>query len=87
VLAAELRRELAPAHALFGRVGSVIGRDASSDDIVAEVAGGGFAIIHLTWTGRLDPDPERYPATRMLRDIQSLLAALDAGPKESFEKD
>jgi hypothetical protein len=86
-LEAELGRELAPAHSLFGKVGSVIGRDESSDDVVTELVGGGFAIVHLTWSGRIDPDPEQHPAVRMLPDVQDLLADLDTRANELGEDD
>jgi hypothetical protein len=43
------------------------------DDVVFQVDGGTFAIIHLTWTGHLERAP--WPIARRFQTTGALLAA------------
>lgn len=69
-LVAELRRELCPEHSLYGRSVVALGRREDCDDILFQVLGDEvlFAVVHLTWRGRREPDP-RWPATELYPEI------------------
>ncbi|MFO1183592.1 MAG: hypothetical protein U1E56_02240 [Bauldia sp.] len=75
-LEAELQRELAPPHWLYGRTATVIGRSLASDDIVIALDDGGYAVVHLTWAGRETLAPETFPAATPCTDSAALQAAM-----------
>jgi hypothetical protein len=60
---AELKRELAPSHPLFGSELRAIGCG-FGDDVLFQFADGSnrVAVVHLTWAGRVEADP-RWPHT------------------------
>lgn len=45
----ELSRELPEGHVVSGKAVQAIARRADCDDVLFEVAGVGFAVVHLTW--------------------------------------
>ena len=63
-LAAELTREVGPAHALFGREAVAVGRRLDQDDVLFWLPAGPavLAVVHLTWSGRRERSPH-WPAT------------------------
>jgi hypothetical protein len=61
-LESELRRELSPDHLLGGRAFLAVARRQDCDDVLFQVEGVGFAVVHLTWSGRVDP---RWPRTEI----------------------
>ena len=63
-LAAELRRELGDGHELTSRGWVVVAEALPQDEVVLGLAGGGVALVHLTWTGRTETAP--YPLTRIV---------------------
>lgn len=76
---AELEREVAPGHVLMGLEVAGVGRRRDRDDALFALSTGGWAIVHLTWTGKAEADP-RWPSTQTFRDPADLRArfALDA---------
>jgi hypothetical protein len=68
-LDAEVARELPPGHILTGRtlVASAVRSD--RDDVLFEVSGLGYAVVHLTWAGRRETSPE-WPRTEVFRSIE-----------------
>jgi len=70
----ELRREIVPGHALFGRAIHLIARRTDRDDVIAEVGAVGYALVHPTWTGQAETPP--WPRTTTYPDLRSLCAAL-----------
>lgn len=59
-LEAELKRELAPGHRLYGKVLKAILVKRGSDDVIFENENA-FVLVHLTWSGQQETAPE-WPA-------------------------
>ncbi|WP_052674357.1 hypothetical protein [Microbacterium azadirachtae] len=61
LLAAELRRELGPAHPLAGTQWTVVAEAEPQDDVLV-VTAMGVAMVHLTWSGNTEslPWPREY---------------------------
>lgn len=70
-LRAELVREISPAHPLHDRDPCVIGRRVDNDDILVKTNDGRFAVVHLTWSGRIDQYPDKYPWTVFFASIET----------------
>ena len=75
-LVAELLRELAPGHKLFGLKALAIGRRADCDDVLFqfESAVTPLAVVHLTWSGK----PERrteWPSTELFSTLDVFVEA------------
>lgn len=51
-LEAELARELGSEHPLAGRVRMAEARHLASDRVVVQLHDGGYALVHLTWSGQ-----------------------------------
>ena len=62
-LEAELAQELGDQHSLLGATARAIARREDSDDVLFRLDAGPalFAVVHLTWSGRVEQDP-RWPA-------------------------
>lgn len=61
----EFYREVSPEHRLFGKTVAAIGRRCDCDDVLFEISQGeGFAVVHLTWKGRPESNPD-WPHTRL----------------------
>jgi hypothetical protein len=56
----ELRKEVPPGHILHGSVARAIARRNDSDDVLfkIELPNTRYAVVHLTWTGAPEPDPQ-----------------------------
>lgn len=67
VLAAELQREIAPGHALYGEVWRVIAKALPNDDVVVE-CGDEVAVVHLTGTQKQDRPP--WPMTTFIASVE-----------------
>jgi hypothetical protein len=67
----ELRREVGPDHALFGKTWVIVARALPQDEVVV-VAGDEVALVHLTWAGHAENAP--WPQCDQLPSA----AALDA---------
>lgn len=77
-----LERELSAAHPLFSRSPKVIGRCRATDDVVVSLGDGSFAIVHLTWQGKPDQFPDKYPAWTGVQTIEQLNGYIAQGPEE-----
>jgi hypothetical protein len=66
----ELRRELAPGHALFAVPVTAIGRRCDCDDVIYSIEDGTarVAVVHLTWNQN-PPDPPPWPDTLLYESI------------------
>ena len=75
-LDAELRAEVGPGHVLEGRSTSVIARCGACDHVFAHIdeSPPGWAIVHLTWSGR--PDRAPWPRTAVFTSIRAATAEL-----------
>ena len=51
-------RELPPDHALSGRALQAVAVRLDEDDVLFKVAGLGYALIRLTWSGRGESSPQ-----------------------------
>ncbi len=67
---AELSRELCDKHALHGSQARAIARREDNDDVLFALEGGPapFAVVHLTWSGKEEPDP-RWPACELFETL------------------
>jgi hypothetical protein len=59
ILICELRRELAEEHVLFKVPVAAVARRTDSDDVLFATIESSkpLAVVHLTWSGRSEPDP------------------------------
>jgi hypothetical protein len=74
-LLAELEREIAPGHVLFGALVVVVAHREGTDDILCRHVDfpSRFTVVHLTWRGREEID-EHHPAVESDGDFESFLA-------------
>jgi hypothetical protein len=68
-LRAELSREVASGHPLYGVPVVVIACRDDCDDVLIEYKSELFAVVRLTWTGRAESDP-RWPDTRFFGTLR-----------------
>jgi hypothetical protein len=68
VLEAELELEVAPGHPLHGRSWHVVARALPQDDVLV-ASGDGVAVVHLTWSGRVESPP--WPTTTFLSSAEA----------------
>lgn len=69
----ELRTELSTGHVLDGRRWVMFARRTDRDDAVLHLASGGYAVVHLTWSGRTEQPP--WPSTTVYQDLRDLTAS------------
>jgi hypothetical protein len=70
-LVAELNRELATGHPIYGRQARAIAHCSGCDDVVFALEDNGtFALVHLTWSGR--PGVPPWPHTTVLPTFVAL---------------
>ncbi len=67
-LEAQLARELHAEHVLAGRVVRAVARRGDNDDVLFEVEGKGYAVVHLTWA-RQRVNDARLPRTRFFASL------------------
>lgn len=72
---AELRTEIPPGHPLAGTTWRMLARRTDRDDAVLALAPRGYALVHLTWSGRAESPP--WPRTKLFSDFHSL--AIEVG--------
>ena len=65
----QLRREVGPQHALFGRQVSLIARRFDTDDALFQLSGQHVAEVHLTWRRGMEPDP-RWPRAGIFDSLE-----------------
>ncbi len=65
----ELERELPIDHVLAGRSIRAVAARADHDDILFEVLGMGYAVVHLTWSGHRESNPA-WPSTQLFSSLQ-----------------
>lgn len=73
----ELSKELTDVHPLASLEPRVIGRCSASDDIVVELNDGRLAIVHLTWCGKPDQFPDKFPDTTIYSSVAEFNDAID----------
>ena len=71
----ELASELPRGHLLERKKVRVIGRRADQDDVLFEVDGSGYAVVHLTWTGRQEEAPD-WPRVTMFESLEDFRRGL-----------
>jgi hypothetical protein len=71
-LAAELRAEVAPGHSLHGIYVAAVGFSIARDDVLFRLAGGRWAVVHLTYA---KPDRPPWPHTTFLDSVAAVEAA------------
>ncbi len=69
----ELQREFTEGHPLSNLKVCALARRVDSDDVLFAVERDGqptqFAVVHLTWRGRPEPDP-RWPETELFGSLE-----------------
>jgi hypothetical protein len=68
-LEAEVVRELPPGHVLAGRPLAAAAARSDRDDVLFEVPGLGYAVVHLTWSSRRETSPE-WPRAEVFTSIE-----------------
>jgi hypothetical protein len=68
-LEAELARELHADHVLAGRSLRAVAARADQDDVLFEVDGIGFAVVHLTWSGRRESSAQ-WPSSQLFPSLE-----------------
>jgi hypothetical protein len=68
-LDAEVARELAPGHVLTGKTLTAVAARSDQDDVLFEVEGVGYAVVHLTWSGRRETSPQ-WPRAEVFTSIE-----------------
>ncbi|WP_045876499.1 hypothetical protein [Pseudofrankia sp. DC12] len=74
-LARELRAEVAIGHPLHGQRAAIIAQSSAADDIIVELAEGGWAHVHLTWIHAAESPP--WPVTTFYETVAALEQDLD----------
>ncbi len=64
----ELESELPLGHVLAGQTIRAIAARADQDDILFEVIGVGYAVVHLTWSRRCESNP-LWPSTELFSSL------------------
>ena len=73
-VAAELRLELGPDHALRGQLVRAVAWRRDQDDVLFQLGHSvEVAVVHLTWKGKAEPDP-LFPETVRYRSLQEWVA-------------
>jgi hypothetical protein len=72
-LEAELARELSADHVLAGKTVRAIARRSDNDDVLFEVAGTGYAVVHLTWR-RTREESGAWPSTALFSSLEAWAA-------------
>jgi hypothetical protein len=62
----ELRREVSTNHVLSGKTCRAVARRQDCDDVLFEVDGVGFAVVHLTWSRENGPN---WPNTEVYASL------------------
>ena len=82
-----LERELSIAHPLFNLNPKVIGRSSASDEVVVSLKDGSLAFVHLTWQGKPDQYPEKFPAWSRIQTIEQFNGHIAQDAEEYEEND
>jgi hypothetical protein len=72
-LESELRKELKEGHSLFGLSFKIVGKREDEDDVLVSTEQG-FFIVHLTWSGKVEPLP--FPRTERFETLEKLRTKL-----------
>jgi len=69
-LVKELQREVTEHHLMWNRKVRAIGQRADADDVLFEIEGPvrSYAVVHLTWSGEPENDPE-LPDTKLFSSL------------------
>ncbi|MGH7281569.1 MAG: hypothetical protein ACRELY_08615 [Polyangiaceae bacterium] len=65
----ELARELSPEHTLAGHTVHAIAARCDCDDVLFEVPGIGYAVVHLSWPREREHSPN-YPTTHFFSSFE-----------------
>ena len=69
----ELIKEISKKHPAYGEDPKVIGRRVDTDDILVTLNNTKVAVIHLTYAGKVDQYPEKYPWTTIFENIEAFV--------------
>jgi hypothetical protein len=80
-----LASELTSVHPLFSFQPKILGRCRSNDDVVAILNDGRIAVIHLTWKGKPDQNPEKYPSWGCFNTVEAFNRAIECDEDDDEE--
>lgn len=72
----ELAKEISHGHPLHAQDWHLIARRRDCDDALLELASGGYAVVHLTWSARNERPP--WPETTFYRSLRDLAECEEA---------
>ena len=84
-LESELARELPTGHVLSGKRATAIAARSDQDDVLFDVTGLGFAVVHLTWSGRQESSPQ-WPGTRLFTSLDEWAARVMVPAHREFSE-
>lgn len=86
-LAAELSKELARGHPLYGAKARAIARRSDCDDVLFVVRGDRrrYAVVHLTWSSK--PEPAGWPAFELYDSLAQWLQERMLPDREAWTAD
>lgn len=72
-----LESELTKAHPLYSYRPKPFGRCIANDDVAALLNDGRIAVIHLSWKGKPDPYPDKYPSWGCFNTVEAFNRAIE----------
>lgn len=82
-----IESELTPAHPLFSLQPKVFGRCVANDDVAALLNDGKIAVIHLSWKGKPDQFPEKYPSWGCFSTVEAFNRAIEDDEEDEEDED
>jgi hypothetical protein len=82
----ELARELHPNHILAERTFHVVAARSDRDDVLCEVPGLGYAVVHVTWSGRRERSPQ-WPTAEIFSSLEDWGERRMKRDHEEYESD
>jgi hypothetical protein len=65
----QLVRELPAGHVIAGKSKRAVATRTDRDDVLFELFDGGYAVVHLSWSGRTQKDTQ-WPATQLFASLE-----------------
>ena len=80
-----LASELTSVHPLFWFQPKILGRCRANDDVVAILNDGRIAVIHLSWKGKPDQYPEKYPSWVCFNNVEAFNRSIECEEDDDKE--
>ncbi len=83
-LDAEVASELPPGHVLAGRTLAAVAARSDQDDVLFEVSGVGYAVVHLTWSRHRENTTE-WPRAEVFASVKEWRERIMQRDHEEFD--